>query len=324
MKLESSYDQDENLMSEEEVLKDAVLRVEGWKKEFNLGNTIDENSAKELESMFEDTRELLNEIIEYCLDKGFKPVNDTALNLYKNIDNYIEAYELLEDEKSKEVFLEVIKCRLTRNIDCILNIYEEEERQYFDDKIIGKLKDEIFVDVGGYIGDTIEVFLRRCESTRKIYFYEPNTENLIVAKQRLEEYSKSNIDIRFRDVGVSNIEMDVELSKKRSGSRVLHSEIGNGEFETETINLVTLDKDIKECVTFIKMDVEGEEGRVLEGAKTHIQEDNPKLAICVYHKFDDLWQLPLQVERYNSNYKMFLRHYCNYNLSETVLYCVPK
>ena len=84
-----------------------------------------------------------------------------------------------------------------------------------------------------------------------------------------------------------------------------------------------MDNDIKEKVTFIKMDVEGEEKRVLEGAKMHIQNENPKLAICVYHHFDDLWQIPLQVNRYNPNYKMFLRHYCKINLSETVLYGIP-
>ena len=157
-------------------------------------------------------------IIDDCSNTGF---NYTVRNVYKNIDNYVKVWELLGDEKSKGVLLDVLKCRLTRNIDCILNIYEEENLQYFDDKIIGELNDEVFIDIGGYIGDTTEIFLNKCDSVRKIYIYEPNTENLRIAKQRLDKYFRFGININCRDVGVSNVETEVRLSKKESGSRII-------------------------------------------------------------------------------------------------------
>ncbi|HPE80842.1 MAG TPA: hypothetical protein PKZ35_12640 [Gammaproteobacteria bacterium] len=49
----------------------------------------------------------------------------------------------------------------------------------------------------------------------------------------------------------------------------------------------------------------------------------PLLAICVYHKPEDLWELPLLISEINPNYDMHLRVHSHMGLS-TVLYCVPR
>lgn len=57
--------------------------------------------------------------------------------------------------------------------------------------------------------------------------------------------------------------------------------------------------------------------------KEIIKKDSPTLAICLYHKPYDLWDLPLLINDINPNYNMYLRIYGSMGL-ELVLYCVPK
>ena len=78
----------------------------------------------------------------------------------------------------------------------------------------------------------------------------------------------------------------------------------------------------KDNVTFIKMDIEGSELEALRGASKTIQEHSPKLAISVYHKPEDIIDIPLFISEINSGYKFYLRHYTNWSV-DTVLYAIP-
>jgi len=57
----------------------------------------------------------------------------------------------------------------------------------------------------------------------------------------------------------------------------------------------------------------------LIGASETIQKFKPKLAICAYHKGDDLITLPQFIRSLDPNYKLYLRH-CTPTWAETVLY----
>ena len=74
-----------------------------------------------------------------------------------------------------------------------------------------------------------------------------------------------------------------------------------------------------ERVTFIKMDVEGAELKSLMGARNTIIKNHPRLAICAYHKPEDLYELPGYILSIVPEYKFLLRHYSSNNW-ETVLY----
>ena len=80
--------------------------------------------------------------------------------------------------------------------------------------------------------------------------------------------------------------------------------------------------DPSQRVTYIKMDVEGSELESLKGAKRTILKDRPKLAICIYHKPEDMLTLPLYIKSLVPEYKLYLRHHSGTE-SETVLYAMP-
>ena len=71
------------------------------------------------------------------------------------------------------------------------------------------------------------------------------------------------------------------------------------------------------------MDIEGAELEALQGGAKLIKKNHPKLAICVYHKPEDIYTIPQLLLEYNPNYTFYLRHYSLWR-SETVLYAIDK
>lgn len=100
------------------------------------------------------------------------------------------------------------------------------------------------------------------------------------------------------------------------------------EFSTfiQTVNCIRLDDWFKENnvePTFIKMDIEGAEVGALKGAAEAIKRLKPKLAICLYHKLTDMWEVPLLIKSMVPEYKLYCRKHHIRN--EFVLYAaVPK
>jgi hypothetical protein len=73
--------------------------------------------------------------------------------------------------------------------------------------------------------------------------------------------------------------------------------------------------------TYIKFDIEGVEAKALRGMKRNVAAFHPRLAVSVYHKPADLWEIPLLLNRMFPFYRLFLRHYTD-SLLETVCYAI--
>ncbi|MCM1303087.1 MAG: FkbM family methyltransferase [Lachnospiraceae bacterium] len=69
------------------------------------------------------------------------------------------------------------------------------------------------------------------------------------------------------------------------------------------------------------MDIEGAEMEALTGACKTIQKNRPKLAICIYHKYEDLYRIPMYVKSLVPEYRIYIRHYSD-TPSETVMYAI--
>ena len=96
-------------------------------------------------------------------------------------------------------------------------------------------------------------------------------------------------------------------------------------FESEEryeVPVCTIDDVLKGCrVTYIKMDIEGAELSALKGSIKSIQKWKPRLAICIYHKRKDIYEIPLYILSLRPDYKFYIRQYASCS-AETVLYCV--
>ena len=106
---------------------------------------------------------------------------------------------------------------------------------------------------------------------------------------------------------------------KGSGSTI------RGDVSGELVELTSIDAFIQQnhinSVEFIKMDIEGAERDALIGAKNIIINDKPKLAISLYHKYDDFYEIPNLILSFRPDYKLYIRH-ASEQLWETVLFAI--
>lgn len=187
------------------------------------------------------------------------------------------------------------------------------EKQYFDSHIMIPQKEEIFVDGGALDGEDTISFFDWCKSNKgKSYIFEPSLCNQEYIKQLVED----NKNIQYIQEGLWSEDTELRFS---SGIPCCRTVSEKGE---TMIKVTSIDRALKgEPVTFIKMDIEGSEMQALIGAKETIKRCKPKLAICVYHKMEDIIEIPKYILQLNPDYKLYLRHY-SYKSTETVLYAV--
>jgi FkbM family methyltransferase len=224
---------------------------------------------------------------------------------------------LLVDEQSRAAFLNLIKFRLTFDKQYIQRVQGDTRRQYFDDLLLPLSKDEVFYDCGAYTGDSLERFLQFAHGQfRKAYAFEPDRENYA---QLLRQAAKTGSErIVAVNSGVYRSSGKVSFLEQAGLDSKITQEAGGNFLPVTSIDDFCRQHDIP---TYIKMDIEGSESQALEGAAQVIREHKPKLAIAVYHKAADLWQIPLLIKRLNSGYRLFLRHYTP-EITDTVCYAL--
>jgi FkbM family methyltransferase len=220
--------------------------------------------------------------------------------------------EVLADNQSRITLDNLLRFRLTGDYSSMQSYTVRLREQYFED-FLGVKTGEVFVDAGGFDGDTTEEFCKRYPEYEKVYIFEPSHSNIYNSRQRLRDCRS----IEFIQLGLSDSEGTLWFNPD-CGSASSVSEFG-----TCQIDVTTLDQQIKGNVTFIKMDLEGWELKALEGSKRHILEDHPKLAISVYHHPSDFWRIYEFIINLRQDYSVFLRHYTE-GWSESVLFFVPK
>lgn len=237
-------------------------------------------------------------------------------DLIRNISHFDWLYEKLEDQQSKIVFYNQILFRLLPAKQFLKNCVIANVPQYFEKDIVHCNPNEVFVDCGGFDGETVGGYIKQYGIYKKIYVYEPSSENFAQCKKNVSNYS----DVILKQCGVGERSTQLAISREGAAS----SFMGRNHISSdEKVSIISLDEDIQEDVTFIKMDIEGFEIPAILGAKHHIRNETPKLAICTYHVVSDLWEIPRLIHTIYSGYHFYLRHYDPVQNWETVLYAIP-
>ena len=87
---------------------------------------------------------------------------------------------------------------------------------------------------------------------------------------------------------------------------------------------MSLDKSLCRDVDYIKYDVEGSEREAILGSQKTISEHTPALLVSLYHRSEDLFDLPLLLHELCPDYKLYLRRMRYIPAWDINLYAIKK
>lgn len=200
----------------------------------------------------------------------------------------------------------------------VISLFEAEKAwdQYFDLPaelgLVGQ--NEVFVHGGCFNGDTQKSYINWFGNAyEKIIAFEPNEVQYQVCRDALQKCP----NVELVQAGLSDKNGTAKFELDVPGLSYISE---NGTAEIKVVSLDNYMEDRK--VTFIVLDIEGEEFKALKGAEQIVRTQKPKLAISVYHKPEDIYELPELIKSFRPDYKLYLRHYHLLDMAETVLYAL--
>ena len=194
-------------------------------------------------------------------------------------------------------------------------------RQYFEHIDFASI--HTVIDGGAYDGETSLEFYRAMPEPDSVFAFEPNLK--LLQQGGLFDELDNNDSIFIEPFGLWR-EKD-QLSFVDDGSSSSISNVNCVQTEAIIIDVISIDqfvaeKEIKK-VDLIKMDIEGAELEALQGALTCLKRDRPQLAICLYHRLEHLFKIPLLLDDVLTDYCYYLENYQD-DLTEIVLYAIPR
>lgn len=192
------------------------------------------------------------------------------------------------------------------------------QKQYFDFfKYTGEK--ESFVDGGVLDLGSTKGFMEWCSGNyERIFAFEPDKSSYEICKEKIGQ--TENLEkVSLFNCGLFDRQGRIGFASGLGGASRIENQ-GQDFYSDYDIEVTDLDSAVQEeKVTFIKMDIEGAEEKALLGAKRIITQQKPKLAVCVYHKPEDIIEIPALVLKMRPDYNIAFRHY-SLRDTETVMY----
>ncbi|WP_198018845.1 FkbM family methyltransferase [Azorhizobium doebereinerae] len=235
----------------------------------------------------------------------------------ENIDQFEEVLRSLHDERSRDVYRRVIKAHLSGDRSDFEWASTGTDDLYLMRSLLKPTIDTVYVDCGTHNGDTVRLFLDASdEGYRKVFAFEPDP-TMQESLQGLANSQGGRVEIVATGVG----DCDGTISFVVDGvfSAIVKDELG---LPANTISIPVAKLDsllLKDDVSMIKMDIEGGEYDALKGAEQIIRTHRPKLAICLYHRVDDLVRIPKLIKEMIPEYKLRIEHQSR-SCTDTILF----
>jgi FkbM family methyltransferase len=220
----------------------------------------------------------------------------------------------LKDAESRRTLAEAVALRRTLEPRYLRQLSDSD--QYAPSSVPTPRRHLRFVDGGAFDGDTLNGLIRAGCDFEAVVAYEPDPEN----------YARLVTNVADLDCGTERTLFPCGLGSHTGQVRFRSQGLSSSSItsdENAIIQIVALD----ECAprfhpNYVKLDIEGAEAAALRGMAKTIQASRPALAVCVYHKPADLWEIPLLIEELLPDSDFYLRAHA-WNGFELVLYAVP-
>jgi len=268
--------------------------------------------------------------IQTQLDQiGVRNMPIDAFVLRRRRKEVMRVFDSLCDDLSKLTYANVLLARAGEQDQIPAEIYSPDA-YYAVPAFLKIAEDDVFIDLGAYVGDTVETYVWKSLGTfGKIYAFEPEIRNAAALAARVERLNREwaldggKIQIVHAGIGRRNGVMHVDGAS--AGAPSLGAKLNAGNSDGETVSVYSIDEFFRgkqEHISAIKADIESFEYDMLLGAEQIVKGNRPRLAICIYHGVSDLYTIPLLIKKYCPDYRLAVRHH-SMTLADTVLYAYP-
>ncbi len=208
-----------------------------------------------------------------------------------------KVYSSLSDKRSKHVFENIVKFKLSGKIEYLFASEDSEESTFKE--LLPNRADTIF-DLGAFIGDTAEKFATLWPDYKKIIAVEPSEKNF----SRLLKTAEHLRNTECVNAAIGYLNGNMFFGDEGGRNQSLHG-------GSKSTTCITIDKLCEKFgfPSFIKFDIEGEELNGIIGGEQTIKNHKPVLLVSAYHRSEDLITIPQKILSLRDDYKMFLRRF---------------
>jgi len=268
-----------------------------------------------------ESRETVDKIFERYV--FLLPLQKYKTSYIYKVNDFFSQEEL--SEQKKITFIDETNYKLPQGI-----YYEDSIFRYGHGiKLLPKntleyLKDKDIIDGGAFVGDSAIVFNNYTD--KNIYSFEPDTGNFNKLQETINLNNLKNKIIPI-NLGLSDKNEEIKLYSTEFCQSVLV--VTPEKLLNPTIIKTTSIDDFVEKNNLnpglIKLDVEGNELEVINGALNTIKKFKPVLLISIYHHPKDFFNIKPLIENLSLNYKFQIKKLNPFSpVYETMLIAFPE
>lgn len=243
---------------------------------------------------------------ENACDKAF---------ILENAERFERVLGYLSDELSRKIFIALLKYNATGDISYLeIANSNDPPKEFF-------AHNARHIDVGAYDGDTVAEFIKNSSDYSDIVAFEPDPST----------YKKLCANVAgYRAVIAENSAVGSKNGKiafSSGGGRASHSGEGG-----ETVGCISVDSYCGYThigangvrVGSIKIDAEGMDKNVIYGAVNTIYCCKCAVSVALYHRAEDIIELPLLLKKHYHKYDFYIRKKEYVPAWDVFLYAIPR
>ena len=230
-----------------------------------------------------------------------------------HLDEIEALASLLADNTSRAVLEGVAAFRLSADLS--VHPASHLPSQYFPPDVPLTREPLRLVDGGAFTGDAWSALNASGRTLEEWYAFEPDPANFAALARTAREAKVARAALFPCGLG-ERAEQIRFASGEEAGSHATES-------GDTVVQVVALDDVLPGSMpNYVKLDIEGAERAALAGMRETLARARPAVAISVYHRPEDLWELPFLLHQSLPDLRLFLRQH-GYNGFDTVLYAIP-
>lgn len=232
---------------------------------------------------------------------------------HDHLDQIERVAGLLADDASRAVLEGIAAFRVSA--DVAVHPASHLPSQYFPADVPLTREPLRLIDGGAFTGDVWPALRESGRSLAEWYAFEPDPANF------------ATLVATARDAGVARSALfPCGLGDRAEQIRFAAGEAAGSHAADggdTVVQIVALDEVLPGVSpNYVKLDIEGAERAAIAGMRETLERARPAVAVSIYHRPEDLWELPLLIHDLLPDARLFVRQH-GHNGFDTVLYAVP-